>query len=66
MASFWVVALCRLVSVYHHGTTQKTTIFVLTVMRTSDPLKNVIGMGKYKKILMLCKHILAYGTDIWT
>jgi hypothetical protein len=48
MAVFWVVAPCSLVEVYqrfrgpcclhHHGaTTQKTAIFVLTAVRTSNP-----------------------------
>jgi hypothetical protein len=49
MAVFWVVAPCSLVEVYQrfrgpcclhlHGgaTTQKTAIFVLTTVRTSDP-----------------------------
>jgi hypothetical protein len=50
MAVFWVVAPCSLVEVYqrfrgpcclHHqgdlATTQKTAIFVLTAVRTSNP-----------------------------
>jgi hypothetical protein len=57
MAVFWVVAPCSLVEVYQrfrgpcclhhqprlHGiTTQKTAIFVLTAVRTSNPTKNKV------------------------
>jgi hypothetical protein len=37
MAVFWVVALCSLL---HGTTTQKTAIFVLTAIRTSNPTQN--------------------------
>jgi hypothetical protein len=43
MAVFWVVPPCSLVQVYHrftrlHGaTTQKTPIFILAAVRTSNP-----------------------------
>jgi hypothetical protein len=41
MAVFWVVAPCSLVEgkLLHGPTTQKTAIFVLTAMRTSNPTK---------------------------
>jgi hypothetical protein len=35
IAVFWVVAPCRL----HGATTQKTAIFILTAVRTSNPTK---------------------------
>jgi hypothetical protein len=39
IAVFWVVAPCSLVVVYqlHGATTQKTAIFILTAVRTSNP-----------------------------
>jgi hypothetical protein len=53
MAVFWVVAPCSLVEVYHRfrgpcclhhqddrgATTQKTAIFVLTAVKTSNPIE---------------------------
>jgi hypothetical protein len=38
IAVFWVVAPCSLVEVYG-ATTQKTAIFILTAVRTSNPTK---------------------------
>jgi hypothetical protein len=39
MAVFWVVAPCSLVATRLHGaTTQKTAIFVVTAVRTSNPI----------------------------
>jgi hypothetical protein len=58
MAVFWVVAPCSLVEVYqrfrgpcclphqgvrlHGATTQKTAIFVLTAVRTSNPTQHLL------------------------
>jgi hypothetical protein len=48
MAVFWVVRPCSLLEVYQttrlHGVaTQKTTIFILSAVRTSNPTKIVDG-----------------------
>jgi hypothetical protein len=37
MAVFWVVAPCSLVEFYERATTQKTAIFILTAVKTSNP-----------------------------
>jgi hypothetical protein len=56
MAVFWVVALCSLVEVYQRfrdpccqaATTQKTAIFVLTAVRTSNPTQDFLVYSNYE------------------